>query len=118
MDPTKSCPACAMAIAPFAIRCPHCRTRQPDAPALHRGHAKVIAGVCGALADELGLDPAVVRVAFGVLAALSAGLLCWAYAMLWLVTPPTVNGRAPLTRLVEWVTDLFNPGSSAPEVRR
>ena len=47
---------------------------------------KMIAGVCGGLAEYFGIDPVIVRVAAVVLLlAGSAGL--WAYVILWIVVP-------------------------------
>lgn len=51
-------------------------------------HHRLIAGVCGGLAEWLGWDPAVVRVLYVVVSILSAafpGTL--AYIVLWLVMP-------------------------------
>ncbi|HSX15276.1 MAG TPA: PspC domain-containing protein [Candidatus Saccharimonadales bacterium] len=47
---------------------------------------KMIAGVCGGLAEYFGIDPVIVRVAAVVLLlAGSAGF--WAYVILWIVVP-------------------------------
>jgi len=49
---------------------------------------KMIAGVCGGIAEWMGWDPTVVRLAYLLLSILSAafpGLLV--YLILWLVTP-------------------------------
>jgi phage shock protein PspC (stress-responsive transcriptional regulator) len=49
---------------------------------------KVIAGVCGGLADWLGWDPTMVRVAYVVLSILSVGFPgTIAYIILWIVMP-------------------------------
>lgn len=47
---------------------------------------KMIAGVCGGLAEFLGLDPTVVRLIF-VLLALGAGHGVLIYLVLWLIMP-------------------------------
>ncbi|MCF8603810.1 PspC domain-containing protein [Gordonia sp. HY442] len=62
-------------------------TRTGTEPRLHRrSGGKVIAGVCGGVADHLGVDVFRVRVVFVVLAALAgAGVL--AYALLWFFCP-------------------------------
>ena len=56
---------------------------------LYRSHRhKIIAGVCGGLADWLGWNPDLVRVLYVVASVLSAmfpGLLV--YVLLWLVMP-------------------------------
>lgn len=51
-------------------------------------HDRMIAGVCGGLADYFGMDPTLVRVGYVLLSVLSAafpGLLV--YLILWLVIP-------------------------------
>ena len=50
-----------------------------------RGEGRMIAGVCGGLADYVGWDPTVVRVAFVVFGLFGAGEL--AYLILWLLMP-------------------------------
>jgi phage shock protein C len=47
---------------------------------------KMIAGVCGGLANYFGLDPVLVRVIW-VVAALSFGAGLLAYILLWLFVP-------------------------------
>ncbi len=58
-------------------------------PRLRRSRQdKMIAGVCGGIAEWLGWDPTVVRLSYVLLSILSAafpGLLV--YLILWLVTP-------------------------------
>ena len=57
-------------------------------PGLKRSRNKVIAGVCGGLAEWLGWDPTLVRVLFVLVSVLSAafpGLLV--YLVLWIVMP-------------------------------
>jgi phage shock protein C len=46
---------------------------------------KVIAGVCGGLAEHFDIDPVLVRVAFVVAALFGPGLL--AYVVLWIAVP-------------------------------
>jgi phage shock protein PspC (stress-responsive transcriptional regulator) len=46
---------------------------------------KVIAGVCGGLAEYFDIDPTIVRVAAVILALMGAGLL--AYIVLWIAVP-------------------------------
>ena len=51
---------------------------------------RMLAGVCGGLADWLGWDPTLVRIAYVVVSVCSAafpGILV--YLVLWLVTPQT-----------------------------
>lgn len=52
-----------------------------------RGH-KVIAGVCGGIADWLGWDPTLVRVAYVLISIASVGFPgTIAYIILWMVMP-------------------------------
>ncbi|HET9480375.1 MAG TPA: PspC domain-containing protein [Candidatus Polarisedimenticolia bacterium] len=58
-------------------------------PRLRRSHNRMIAGVCGGLAEWLGWDPTVVRILYVVVSILSAafpGILV--YILFWLVMPP------------------------------
>jgi phage shock protein C len=49
---------------------------------------KLIAGVCGGIADWLGWDPTVVRIAYVILSIVSAGFPgTLAYIILWIVMP-------------------------------
>jgi len=49
---------------------------------------KVIAGVCGGLADWLGWDPTVVRIAYVLISIVSIGFPgTIAYIILWVVMP-------------------------------
>ena len=57
-------------------------------PLIRTKRNKVIAGVCGGLANWLGWDPTLVRVAYVLLSILSAafpGILV--YIILWIVMP-------------------------------
>lgn len=57
-------------------------------PLRRSAHDRMIAGVCGGLADYFGMDPTLVRVGYVLLSVLSAafpGLLV--YLILWLVIP-------------------------------
>jgi phage shock protein C len=47
---------------------------------------RMIAGVCGGLADYLGVDPVLVRLAFVILL-LASGIGLAIYAILWLIMP-------------------------------
>jgi phage shock protein PspC (stress-responsive transcriptional regulator) len=55
---------------------------------LKRSNNKMIAGVCGGIAEWLGWDPTIVRVGYVILSVLSAafpGILI--YIILWIVMP-------------------------------
>ena len=57
-------------------------------PGLKRSRNRVLAGVCGGIAEWLGWSPTLVRVLFVVVSVLSAafpGLLV--YVVLWIVMP-------------------------------
>ncbi len=58
---------------------------------------RVIAGVCGGLAEYLGLDPTLVRVATVVIALLP-GPAVLAYLIAWLVIPEETNGNPAAPR--------------------
>jgi phage shock protein C len=105
---TKLCRYCAQEIAHAAVKCPHCLSRQPKP--FHRGvPGKLFAGVCAGLADYLGIEIALVRVAFLLAMLFSGGLVFSAYIALWFLTPPTEAGTAPAYRLMDWLSDLFTP---------
>jgi len=56
---------------------------------------RVIAGVCGGIAEYFNIDPIIIRIiAIALLLAGSAGL--WAYIILWIVVPK--NPGVPETR--------------------
>lgn len=48
---------------------------------------RVIAGVCGGLAQYLDQDPTLVRLVFAVAAVASAGFAIAGYLLLWVITP-------------------------------
>ena len=57
-------------------------------PGLKRSRDRVIAGVCGGIAEWLGWDPTMVRILYVLVSVLSAafpGLLV--YVVLWIVMP-------------------------------
>jgi phage shock protein C len=61
----------------------------PPPKRLKRSNNKLIAGVCGGLAEYFGMDPTIVRVAYVLISVVSAafpGIL--AYIILMFVMPP------------------------------
>ena len=57
---------------------------------LHRSREhKVIAGVCGGLADFLGWSPTLVRVLWVILTPTTLFAGFWVYLLLWLLMPKT-----------------------------
>ena len=65
------------------------------APRLRRSSDKIIAGVCGGIAEWLGWDPTIVRVVYVILSVASAafpGILI--YLLLWVVMPKPEGAQA------------------------
>lgn len=61
---------------------------------------RVLAGVCGGLADYLDLDPTLVRVLWVVITIFSVGIGVVAYILLWLLAPEE-GDLSPQTRTPE-----------------
>ncbi|MCO6004678.1 PspC domain-containing protein [Actinoallomurus purpureus] len=57
-----------------------------------RADGRIVGGVCRGLAEHLGIDLVVVRVAFTVLVAAGVGVI--AYVALWLLVPQRIETRA------------------------
>lgn len=55
---------------------------------------RMIAGVCGGLAEHFGIDPVLVRALF-VIAAIVGGGGALAYVLLWIVVPLEPAGGQP-----------------------
>lgn len=53
---------------------------------LYRSSDRMVAGVCGGLADYLGLDRSMVRLAT-LIGIVFLGLSVWIYVILWLIVP-------------------------------
>lgn len=53
---------------------------------LVRSQNKMLAGVAAGLADYLGMDPVLIRLAFVVLAFMGSGGV-WIYLVLWIIMP-------------------------------
>lgn len=53
---------------------------------LYRSSDRIVAGVCGGLADYLGLDRSMVRLAT-LIGVVFLGLSVWIYVILWLIVP-------------------------------
>ncbi|MCP3141793.1 PspC domain-containing protein [Pyxidicoccus xibeiensis] len=114
MDAMKRCTACTEEMRVEATRCPHCGSR---AEPFHRGvEGRTLFGVCAALAQQLNVDAALVRVGFVVALAVSGGTALLVYLLLWAFTPPSVHGKAPLQRTVDWLSSIGN--SDEPQVER
>jgi phage shock protein PspC (stress-responsive transcriptional regulator) len=74
-----------------------------------------LAGVCGALARELEVDPRLVRVSFTVALIFDAPLAVITYLLLWLAIPSDARSRSVLAAtldcaggLATWAGDLYD----------
>jgi phage shock protein C len=74
--------------APALGQAASARPGRNDMPLYRSRRHKVIAGVCGGLADWLGWDPTVMRIAYVILSIISVGFPgTIAYIILWIVMP-------------------------------
>jgi len=53
---------------------------------LYRSRDKMLGGVCGGVADYLGLDKSIVRVIFAFLF-LAGTIGFWLYILMWIIVP-------------------------------
>ncbi|BDH58880.1 putative two-component system sensor kinase [Tsukamurella sp. PLM1] len=80
--------------APPAGPAPSNPVTVPTYPRMHRRNGgAVIGGVCGGIADQLGVDVVKVRIAFTVLALMGAGVVM--YALLWFMVRPGTDTERP-----------------------
>jgi phage shock protein C len=117
MDTTKRCVTCAMDLREDAMRCPHCRALQPGAVMHRGGEGRALLGVCLALGRQLGVDVALVRVAFVIALAVTGGSALLVYLLLWGLTPPSAVGKAPVQRVLGWLSRATD-SSQEPRVER
>jgi phage shock protein C len=107
---SKTCPACFKDIDSRARRCSSCTQLQGDVPGLYRDvPARIAGGVCAAMANHFNWDVTLMRVAFLLSLAVLGPIPLWAYLAVWLMTPFEQAGKAPLTRLVDSLGNLFSP---------
>ena len=112
---TKSCPACFQSIDARAIKCSSCGSRQPDAPLMHRNiSGRVLGGVCAALSLQFGWDPVLIRVLLVTSIVVTGAMTLWAYALIWFLTPFEAQGKAPATKLIDGLSNLFSKNSAPP----
>lgn len=54
---------------------------------LQKSKNKMLFGVCGGIAEALGIDPSLVRIGFVIGAFLTGSLLFWIYLLMAIVLP-------------------------------
>lgn len=88
MIDTRKCPFCGEEIRSEAIKCRYCGSRLGSSRDWFRSSSdRMVSGVCGGLAEEFGLPPAVVRLGFVLLTLFSFGTGLLLYIVLWVVMP-------------------------------
>ncbi|MEL7480145.1 MAG: envelope stress response membrane protein PspC [Pseudomonadota bacterium] len=76
---------------------PYEYTTSPNPKRFYRSREdKVIAGVCGGLAERFGWEPILVRV-LAVILLFTVGFILPVYIVIWMLTPYAPRGSRPLT---------------------
>ena len=107
MNDTRVCPYCAEEVRAAAIKCKHCgsflRTRFVPGDWYRSSRDRMVAGVCGGLAEQFGVPTAVIRLAFVLMTFFSFGVGLLIYLVLWIVMPSddTSHEEAEPRRLPE-----------------
>ncbi|SHK35360.1 phage shock protein C (PspC) family protein [Pseudonocardia thermophila] len=70
---------------------------------------KMLGGVCGGLAQSLGVDTALLRIAFVVLTVLGAGVAAVLYVAIWALAPVEDPKPAEPATSAETATDAPTP---------
>ena len=76
----------------------------------------IVGGVAAGLADYLGADPALVRVAWALIAVITGGAGLVAYVIAWVVVPEAPKDAAVVTdaRVIDPVTGQPDPSAPLP----
>ncbi len=80
---------------------------------LRSSRDRMIAGVCGGLADYMNLDPTLVRIVFIVLTLVTGGFFGVVYLLLWVVMPES-NRPIPTLPAVPPSSAIVPSGEPAP----
>jgi len=74
-------------------------TTTPSQPLRRRANDRILAGVCGGIADHTGIDPNVLRL-LAVVLAVFGGVAIPVYIAAWLLIPEQGQDRSSLERLL------------------
>ena len=62
-------------------------TSSPNPKRLYRSRDKIIAGVCGGIAERMGWDPTITRIGAAILLFTGVGFIIPVYFVVWAITP-------------------------------